>query len=388
MLVVVIGLAALCAGQQPYAVLDLGTLGGPISGAFAVNNFGQVAGVSATADGAYHAFVFDAALTDVPPLPGQLQAHAFALGDAGQVAVVSYDLGEMHTHGLLNDAGGVTDLGSLAPRGMNQAGVVVGFISIFDANFGWVEHAAWWQSGAVHDLGTPGGHFSYAYAVNNANRMVGMFLANDQTPHAVLWDATGWHELGSLGGGAAQAYDINDASAVVGWALTASGQPHAFLFAVDPAGAVTSRTDLGVLGGGYSYAYGLNEAGDVVGTSDWRAFLWRDGTLVDLNSYLAPDSGWQLNAAWSINDQGRIAGVGQHLGQPRAFLLTPLVTGDLNCDGAVNAFDIDPFVLALTDPAAYAAAFATCGVMAADVNGDGVVNAFDIDPFVALLTRN
>ncbi len=61
------------------------------------------------------------------------------------------------------------------------------------------------------------------------------------------------------------------------------------------------------------------------------------------------------------------------------------LTGDLNCDGQINAFDIDPFVLALTDPDAYARAYPGCDAMTADINGDGVVNAFDIDPFVALL---
>ena len=60
--------------------------------------------------------------------------------------------------------------------------------------------------------------------------------------------------------------------------------------------------------------------------------------------------------------------------------------GDLNCDGAVNTFDIDPFVLALTDPAAYAEQFPGCDYLLADANGDGLVNAFDIDPFVLLLT--
>ena len=64
----------------------------------------------------------------------------------------------------------------------------------------------------------------------------------------------------------------------------------------------------------------------------------------------------------------------------------PQVLGDLNCDGNVNAFDIDPFVLALTDAAGYAAAFPGCNILNADINDDGVVNAFDIDPFVALLT--
>jgi hypothetical protein len=60
--------------------------------------------------------------------------------------------------------------------------------------------------------------------------------------------------------------------------------------------------------------------------------------------------------------------------------------GDLNCDGALNAFDIDPFVLALTDPSAYAGLYPNCDVNRADINGDGSVNAFDIDPFVLLLT--
>jgi hypothetical protein len=60
--------------------------------------------------------------------------------------------------------------------------------------------------------------------------------------------------------------------------------------------------------------------------------------------------------------------------------------GDLNCDGAPNAFDIDPFVLVLTDPDAYAMMYPDCGAALADANGDGAANAFDIDAFVELLT--
>jgi hypothetical protein len=65
------------------------------------------------------------------------------------------------------------------------------------------------------------------------------------------------------------------------------------------------------------------------------------------------------------------------------------VTGDLNCDGAVNGFDIDPFVLALTSApgfAAYHASYPDCDGMLADINCDGAVNGFDIDPFVQCLT--
>jgi hypothetical protein len=60
--------------------------------------------------------------------------------------------------------------------------------------------------------------------------------------------------------------------------------------------------------------------------------------------------------------------------------------GDMNCDGAVNAFDIDPFVLALTNPTQYATTYPNCNIMNADANCDGAVNAFDIDVFVQCLT--
>ncbi len=60
-------------------------------------------------------------------------------------------------------------------------------------------------------------------------------------------------------------------------------------------------------------------------------------------------------------------------------------SGDMNCDGEVDNGDIDAFVLALTDPAAYALAYPSCDITEGDVNGDGSVDNGDIDAFVALL---
>ena len=63
--------------------------------------------------------------------------------------------------------------------------------------------------------------------------------------------------------------------------------------------------------------------------------------------------------------------------------------GDLNCDGVVDNFDIDQFVLALTsapDFTAYYNAYPDCDALLADCNWDGIVSNFDIDPFVDLLT--
>lgn len=62
------------------------------------------------------------------------------------------------------------------------------------------------------------------------------------------------------------------------------------------------------------------------------------------------------------------------------------VVGDMNGDALVNFFDIDPFVTALIDPAAFAAAHPSVDpVCAGDVDGDGGLTFTDIDPFVTLL---
>jgi hypothetical protein len=60
--------------------------------------------------------------------------------------------------------------------------------------------------------------------------------------------------------------------------------------------------------------------------------------------------------------------------------------GDLNCDGQIDFGDINPFVLALTSPGAYATAYPACDILNADTNEDGTVDFGDINPFVDLLT--
>ena len=61
------------------------------------------------------------------------------------------------------------------------------------------------------------------------------------------------------------------------------------------------------------------------------------------------------------------------------------VCGDLNCDGVFNGGDIDPFFLALGDPAAYAAQFPNCDILNGDMNRNGRLDGGDIDPFFACL---
>jgi hypothetical protein len=68
-----------------------------------------------------------------------------------------------------------------------------------------------------------------------------------------------------------------------------------------------------------------------------------------------------------------------------AFALYGHYLGDLNCDNTVNFADINPFVLALTDPDEYARRYPACDIRAGDVNDDGAVDFGDINPFVELL---
>ena len=63
--------------------------------------------------------------------------------------------------------------------------------------------------------------------------------------------------------------------------------------------------------------------------------------------------------------------------------------GDLNCDGLVDAGDINPFVLYLSNHAAWLTTFAGCDPRNGDTNNDGTYGQEcldDINPFVAILS--
>lgn len=57
--------------------------------------------------------------------------------------------------------------------------------------------------------------------------------------------------------------------------------------------------------------------------------------------------------------------------------------GDLNCDGGVNSFDIEPFIQGLLSPATYTTQYPDCDISLGDINGDSGYNSFDIEPFIA-----
>lgn len=63
----------------------------------------------------------------------------------------------------------------------------------------------------------------------------------------------------------------------------------------------------------------------------------------------------------------------------------PAVTADMNWDSQVNAFDIEPLLIALFEPDQYIEIYGFDPIFAGDCNRDGVFDAFDIESFLDIL---
>ncbi|MEX0887592.1 MAG: NF038122 family metalloprotease [Phycisphaeraceae bacterium] len=74
-----------------------------------------------------------------------------------------------------------------------------------------------------------------------------------------------------------------------------------------------------------------------------------------------------------------------HVLNPEALGLKANLLGDMNLDGAVDAVDVAPFVLALTNPAAYVEQYGMDPHLIGDINQSDGLDAVDVAPFVALL---
>jgi len=180
-------------------------------------------------------------------------------------------------------------------------------------------HAFIWTHGEPDMLATTG---SSANGINNHDQFVGAVFSM-----ATLWDHGSDTPLGTLGGSFSEAVAINDAGTVTGWAATPSDQGiHAFRWR---AGAMT---DLGTLGGQQSRGEAIDADGNIVGWSfthgldGKHAMLVRGDHMLDLNDLLDPGtaSDWELVEAAGVNDAGYIVGSGRHHGKFHAFVLKPI----------------------------------------------------------------
>lgn len=156
----------------------------------------------------------------------------------------------------------------------------------------------------------------------------------------------------------------------------------------------TWTVDAGLPGGAYKVSIWANTVAEMGDAGNGRIFIFRrfNGAWVGHGSILiSPAMSGPLALEGETVVCGRqyetVGGV-PSAGAVHIFELAcnvPGLPGDANCDGRRNDFDIDPFILAILDPPAYAAAYPNCPMRNTDMNADGVVNNFDIDAFVGCL---
>ena len=255
-------------------MIDLGTLGGTKGQVNAINNAGQMAGISTTASEQWHAFFWSAR--------------------GGMV-----DLGTLG-NGEFSTASGINNSGQVIGESTTLAGDPFEDPTLWDT-----EHAFLWTAeGGMIDLGTLGGTLSRANAINDSGQVVGRSETASGESHAFLWTAEGGMvDLGTLGGPFSTAYLINNLGQVAGQGEIPSGEWHAFLWTAEG-----GMVDLSTLGGTYSIAYSINDFGQVIGGSEtasgWEhAFFWTaEGGMVDLGTL---GGSWSTAWCWGINNHGR-----------------------------------------------------------------------------------
>jgi probable HAF family extracellular repeat protein len=311
-----------------YNVTDLGTLGGDDSIAYGINSLGTVVGEATTSSGDFYACLWNnCQITNLINRPSSV---AGAINNSGQV-VGFFEKPEENAirHAFLSEGTTFTDLGTLGgtnseAHALNDSGQVVGFSQTKNGT-----EAFLWQNGTMRGLGALGGSVSYAYGINNKGEIVGEASTGSQR-HAFVWKNNVMTDLETLGGTWSEAYSINESSQIVGSSELSDGTWHAFFYQNE------SMQDLGTLGGDISWATNLNNLGQIVGYSDmiagndlsdmtdYRACLWENGRIVDLNSLIDENSDWVLYEARDINDLGQIVGLGSINGVSHAFLLSPV----------------------------------------------------------------
>jgi probable HAF family extracellular repeat protein len=309
-------------------ITNLGTFGGNQSFGGAINNRGQVTGV---------------ALNAIP--------DPYSLYDSGFLGGDGHNQGSSNgtqTRAFLWEDGQMQDLGTLGgndafPAAINERGQVTGNSytnTTPNASTGIPTIGPFlWSDGTMTNLGSFGGTQGFAGPLNNRGQVIGISsLPGDVTFDPFLWDQGKLIDLytDTIGGNAITANALNDDGEIVGGGTFPNRVFDAYVWRNGAA------TDLGTLDGDcFSEAVAINSSGQVVGYSlscdfrKQRSFLWEDGSMVDLNTLIPPNSDLQLVQTLAINDRGEIAGDGVPPGCAdfnvcgHAFVLVPIGDDDV-----------------------------------------------------------
>jgi probable HAF family extracellular repeat protein len=255
--------------------------------------------------------------TTLGSLPGGVSSSAFRINEVGHSAGVIYldpsvDANipvrfDGTTATPLQVFGGGTQMYGTTAYAINNQDVLVG--ETWSEKFLYIRPVRW-DGTAITDLGTLGGRYGSAVAINDSGQIHGLSnTAFDEAIHATLWDNGAIIDLGTLGGSTSSINDNNNLAQAVGASMIEGDKTwRATLW------NGTTITELPSLGGTgtFAMATSINNLGDIVGqVENGHATLWKDGQVIDLNDFLPADlvaAGWILNNAGDINDDGVIVG--------------------------------------------------------------------------------
>ena len=281
----------------------VGLAGGANGGATAINNAGQVAGYISDSSGYSGAVLWSGGTLTSLPGPGRSSIAAYGINDAGQ-AVGSY---EGYTTGALqwNNGNGPiylnTDGQSVVAYNINSSGSAAGMS--FDPASG-STRATLWSNGSATLL--PGinnvnnGIGATASDINNAGVVVGSSNTGPDAPnsYAVEWHGNSTTELGTLGGSYSSANAINNRGQVVGWSDNASGAQFATIWQGNTAVNLNRFLTPAEVQAGWvlTSARDINDNGWIVGNASNTKTGANDAFLLEVSPVPEPETASMLLA--------------------------------------------------------------------------------------------
>ena len=282
-----------------------------------------------------------------------VRSWATSINEWGQVAgkVVTESSGWAFFY---DDESGGFDI--LMPQGyartstgaLNNRGDIVGYSNVTDLP----DQASVWQrnvdgTGTFTDLGSMFNLYSsFAWGINDLGQVVGSARPNADQVFACLWERNdnGEWTFMVLGGDGSSASAVNNLGQIVGYGSIDGTVLHPCIW--ERLNGQWTTRDLGLPPSvSRVYPSAINNSAQVVGyaylASSGRmvGFMYKDGVLCDINSFLPTGSGWWLSWAKDINDQGQIVGRGYNpAGIEHGFLMdTRAVTYSYTSTGSAVA---------------------------------------------------
>jgi probable HAF family extracellular repeat protein len=282
----------------------------------AINNLGQVVGASAyeyTNGESTHrndrAFMWDAGKFTYVQDNNTDRMVASAINDSGAIVGAFYTY-DAHYAAVMG-AGGTALIDSSLGRSqgtpaINNSGQIAVTADVCAKTYPYKCSAHLYlysTDGARTDfnLGASGSVSS----LNNSGSVAGQYWSTTGS-HAFRYSDGSLHDLGTLGGNDSGALAMNDNGVVVGYSRLVPNQNefHAVIF------GDSGPVDLGTIAGGqYSEAMAINNLGQIVGDAWFPSkggFLYENGVMMDLTTFLDPGLGMVVTGAIDINDRGQI----------------------------------------------------------------------------------